>query len=348
MSEWKPRVVQIGAVAPHPNADALDVTDVEGYPVVCKRGEWKEGDLAAYLPIDTIVPDIDEWRWLAPADHEGPVPERTRTIKAKKLRGVFSMGLLWRVPEAPEPAFGWAVGADVTADMGLKKREEPEFVTGGHKSGPNPGGGGETEPAPKGWMFPCYTDLDSLRKYRKLIAEGERVICTEKIHGANGRYVHDGERLWVGSRTQIKAPDAKNQWWRVASSLDLDKRLAEVPMHVFFGEVFGQVQDLKYGIATGYDFRCFDVFDVKSGRYLDYDAARAMAERVGLPWVPVLHDGPWSPELEDALAEGKTTLGAGHVREGFVLRPAVERWNERCGRVIFKRHGQGYLLRKGA
>ncbi len=37
-----------------------------------------------------------------------------------------------------------------------------------------------------------------------------------------------------------------------------------------------------------------------------------------------------------------------HVREGVVVKPLVERWDQEVGRVFLKQPGEGYLLRKGA
>ena len=54
-------VVRLGPVRPHGNADSLDITDVHGgYPCVVKRGSFSEGDLAAYVPIDSIRERYDE------------------------------------------------------------------------------------------------------------------------------------------------------------------------------------------------------------------------------------------------------------------------------------------------
>lgn len=78
MSEWKPEVVQVGEVVPHPNADALDITKVYDYPVVIRRGDFKPGDLAVYVPVDTVVPK-DDPRWAFLEGH-------TR-IKAKREDG---------------------------------------------------------------------------------------------------------------------------------------------------------------------------------------------------------------------------------------------------------------------
>lgn len=37
---------------------------------------------------------------------------------------------------------------------------------------------------------------------------------------------------------------------------------------------------------------------------------------------------------------------ADHVREGMVVKPVHERFDDRIGRVVLKLHGEGYLTRK--
>lgn len=327
MSEFHVRVVRVGKVEHHPSAHSLDITHVYDYPVVVRRGDFTEGDLAVYVPIDSIVPDTEEWAFLG---------GKCR-IKAKKLRGVFSQGLLTRLPNPG--AFcdvAYCEGDDVREAMGITKYEPPLPLSTG----------GECEPAPKGWMFPVYTDVEGLRRHPGVLVPGEEVVIHEKIHGTNFRACHDGERLWVGSHTQIKRRDVLNIYWHTALDATLAGKLSQFPMHVFFGEVYGQVQDLKYGVSRGTLLRLFDVFDVRKGCYLDHDDAKALAASCGLDWVPELYRGPWDPMLS-SLAEGQSTL-ADHVREGFVVKPVKERWNDACGRVILKRIGEGYLLRKDA
>lgn len=351
MSEFHVTVVRLGPFNPHPNADTLDVTKVFDYTVVAKRGGFKEGDLAVYVPIDSLVPDVEEWHWLAPRDPDGTprfpvgqVPERYRVIEAKKLRGIFSQGCL-----SPLPLGMHHPGDDLSLRMGITKHEPPVPMAVG----------GECEAAPSGWTFPTYTDVEGLRRYPDVLVPGEQVVLTEKIHGCNARYAHDGERLWVGSHNQVKREDAGNVFWQVAAKEGLADKLAKAPMHIFFGEVYGQVQDLKYGVKSGCRFRAFDVWDVDEMRYLGYVDARNLADKLGIDWVPVLYQGPWDAEALNPLAEGKTKVddrvlvgpGRGvavpdNVREGFVVRPVTERWDPTVGRVILKRHGEGYLLRK--
>jgi RNA ligase (TIGR02306 family) len=336
MTDFHVNVVRVGALTPHPDADTLDLTKVFDYPVITKRGAFREGDLAVYVPVDAVVPDTEAWAFL----HGRPVgsaPTSRRLVQAKRLRGIFSQGLL-----VPAP-WGFHEGDDVAEFLGITKADDAE-ERGGLSTG------GECEAAPQGWRFPTYTDLESLRRWPRVLEADDRVVITEKIHGANARFCHDGERLWVGSRTQIKRYDPANLWWMAAEVEGLAEKLARLPGLVFFGEVFGQVQDLKYGITKGCAFRCFDVFDVRNGRYLDHEDAREAAGDVGVAWVPELHRGRWGDVDPATFAEGDSFLatmnGAKHVREGFVVKPLRERWHERLGRVILKRHGEGYLLRK--
>ena len=73
MSEGAVQVVRIGPVRKHPNADTLSVTDIHGgYPVIFRTGDYHEGDLAVYVPVDSIVPAADP----AGSSCKGPVKNR--------------------------------------------------------------------------------------------------------------------------------------------------------------------------------------------------------------------------------------------------------------------------------
>ena len=66
-----------------------------------------------------------------------------------------------------------------------------------------------------------------------------------------------------------------------------------------------------------------------------------------IPRVPKLFQGLYEGFDQLApLAEGKSTL-ADHIREGFVIKPTIERWNNETGRTIAKLVSESYLLRKG-
>lgn len=321
MSEFAVEVVEINRIEKHPNADSLSIAYVRGdYPVIFRTGQFDIGSRAVYVPVDSVVPEGDP-RWDFLAGH--------RRIKAKKLRGVFSMGLLTEA----DPS--WTVGQNVQDLLNITKWEPDMRLCMAGQDEKDPG------------FLPVYTDIEGLRRHPNVLVEGEVVVITEKLHGSNGRWLYRDGRLWIGSHKRIKDPTIQTIWSDVAKKYDLEAKLATVPDIAIYGEVFGQVQDLKYGSKPGeLRLALFDAYNTLFGKYLDYAEFKALASKLELPTVPELYLGPWRSELR-SYSEGKTTLQADHCREGFVVKPVIERMAH-CGRVIFKLVGEMYLLRKEA
>ncbi len=384
MTDWNPQVVKIENIRQHPNADTLDIATVLGdYPVIIRRGEYKVGDLTGYIPIDSIVPDTEQFYFLCPKAYEkyedeqgnlqqrqlgpkypvGQVPEKYRIIKAKRIRGVYSQGILNNIswlndPMDTGPASGcqmsgiqypYDVGDSIIEYLGLKKWEESE-----EENSPNmpKNRGANAATPPKDWTMPHY-DIDGVRKYVNCLQKGEEIVLTEKLHGANAGFCHDGEKLWVKSRNYYKKQDEDDMWWDVALRYDLATKLAQFPKLVFFGEVYGQVKGFRYDskIESGRllpNIRFFDVWDTNTLRYLDYDAFVSTLATTGLDVVPELYRGPWlGKEAMFPYAEGASTLNAKHIREGWVLRTVKERYEPRLdSRMQVKLVGEEYNLQK--
>jgi hypothetical protein len=199
------------------------------------------------------------------------------------------------------------------------------------------------------------------------------------VHNSNFRAVHDGKRLHVGSHHQWKRMNA-NQFHKflvnlsqasfyrrllkfvfgqgvfdslaigndnfsvLARSLDLEAKLAKFSNYVFYGEIYGIVQKGYPYDSTATEPLKVRFFDVKNkDQYLDYDFAKPAVLSLGLEWVPELYRGPWDKDKALALAEGKTTLGGKHIREGCVVKPVRESTHPKLGRLTLKVVGQGYL-----
>jgi RNA ligase (TIGR02306 family) len=153
----------------------LSVGEVNGYPVIFRTGEFEEGALAGYAPVDSIFPDLPKYQFLG----------SNRRIKAKRLRGIFSMGLL--VPCRP----GWELGQNIQEELGITKWEPtiPVNMQGDNASD-------------KG-VLPVYTDIEGFCRFPDVLIEGGEVVFTEKTHGVNFRAgFHDNE-LIVGSHHQF-------------------------------------------------------------------------------------------------------------------------------------------------
>lgn len=315
-SESTVRVVRLGAIIKHPNADTLSVTLVEGgYPAIIRTGEFAEGDLAVFVPIDSVVPEDERWAFLG----------SDRRIRASRKRGVFSMGLL----TAADPS--WPQGFDAGEALHITKWEPPE--------GSEFDDHGPTVPV---------VDIEGLRAHQDVFIPGEEVWITEKLNGQTARFLHDGRRLHAGSAIRWKKLDSPVTWARIAERYDIERKLSQrCPDVVIYGEAYGSVGGMRYDAGPkGDNLALFDALDFRAQRWFGVDEFLGLAATLGLPVVPELYRGPWDPAIAKALAEGPTTLGGGHVREGIVVKPIKERIDLRLKRVELKLHGEGYHLRK--
>jgi RNA ligase (TIGR02306 family) len=343
MSTFRVEITRIDELLPHPNADRLELVRIRGWKAVAAKGVHAPGETVVYIPEDAIVPQPV----LAALGLTGKLAGREMNrVKAIRLRGELSQGLLMPMdvfhalagPGEDVP------GTDVAQALGITKWEEPipTHLAGVAMSWPV-------------WMRK-YTDIENIKNFPGVLRQGEPVVITEKLHGACaafGMRHADGE-LFAASRNLCLARDGANAYWRVAEEMDvaghLRALLAETgaASATLYGEVLG-VQDLKYGFVNGrLGLRWFDVS--LDGEYQDYggDAHRRLLAR-GLERVPVLYEGPFSDAVLAEHTDGATVLGAGHVREGVVVRPATERYDvdSNLGRVILKSVSGDYLTRKG-
>lgn len=308
-------VIQI-RLEPHPNADSLSLVKVGDFQCAVRTEDWNDGDLAVYIPPDSIVPETKDFEFLG----------KHRRIKARKLRGEWSVGLL--IP-APEDA---KIGDDYMEQLGIVHYEPQvhgHFTTGGDNVTP-----------PQGF-FPKY-DVLNFRKYSKHFKDGEEVIVTEKMHGANARFSCVDDVMFCGSRKFWKKEDPNDLWWKaLMCNTALEAWLRHHQDLTVYGEVFGQVQNLKYGSKDGRIF--FAAFDILRGdKWLDFDEAHKVG--APLPWVPLVYRGSFNKEQVLEFAEGDSSWpGAQHYREGVVIKPIHERTDQKIGRVQLKVVGNRYL-----
>lgn len=353
MSDFECPVVRIGAITKHPNADTLSITEVEGCPVIIRTEDFKEGDLAIYLPIEALIPEDREWV-KAHAAHL-KFKNGVHRLKAVRLRGIFSMGMVVPVTAmkfGPAPGI---IGQDVASELGVTKYEEPEEVVPVAKE-PEPksifqrivgffrrllGLQRKAKPRP----FPVY-GVGHYRKNKGVLIEGEEIVVTEKIHGTNFAAAYHKKRFYVSSHKVIRGKEDNSVYWQIARLEGLEELLREeLPGFVVYGEIFGHgVQDMAYDLPPGtLGFMVFDLYDIEGKRFLEEEEFRNIVTDLGLPTVPVLYRGPYTPKIVEHLADGPSDI-ASHFREGVVIKPVES--NGR-GRIALKLVGETYLLRKG-
>jgi len=316
---------------PHPNADSLSIVKVFNYTVIVKTDDWKGKVKGAYIPPDSIVPDKEEFAFLG----------SKKRIKAKRLRGVMSQGLLWPIDD------NYRFGEDVAEVLGITHYEPPEPNVSTH-------GACYSEEEFCALGVPVY-DIETWYRY-DVFEKGEPVYITEKLHGSNGKFFYSSKdgRIFVGSRRQWKKEDKTNLWWKVFyENLWIEETCRKYPDFVFYGEVYGCVQDLKYDHKDGkVSIRFFDILDPNGnwvdaiefykqiGRWFGESETNPKMERV----VPIIYHGPYNKEVVKPLISGPSQI-ANHLAEGIVIRPEKERWCRDIGRVNLKAVSPDYLER---
>jgi RNA ligase (TIGR02306 family) len=174
-------VKRIDDLLPIEGADKIEVAVVGGWKVVVKKGDFKKGELAVYLEIDSWVPNE-----VAPfLTKPGQFPkvynevegQRLRTVK---LRGQISQGLL--LPMSIRGSDGLVVGAlftegdDVTEFLGVQKWEPPQEFRAANAKG----------------IFPYFipkTDCERVQNLSSQVQQWaeEKVVFqkSEKLDGSN-------------------------------------------------------------------------------------------------------------------------------------------------------------------
>lgn len=193
-------------------------------------------------------------------------------------------------------------------------------------------------------------DLENIERFMDVFEPGEEVIATEKIHGCNARYMWDGERMHVGSRTGWYKPDSDDVWNATLKLYpEIESLCKEYPGHVLYGEIYGTTQDLRYGSPSKHKFAAFAMLARKDGYWANPDDLRYECERFGIHMPPRVYRGPFDFKALQEVAEGDSIEaklnGSNHLMEGVVIVPVRERLHAVHGRVAMKLVSSRYLSR---
>lgn len=357
-------VVRIEVVNAHPNADRLEIIPIYGYQAVVQKGQFKAGDLAYYVPPDSIVPDRPEYAFLWNNESfEGGTPERKRRISARKFRGAWSEGLLMPLHVGID---SYGLGADISDELGITHYQPPEP---GQQTQPNEG-----QPKIRTWprtfmgwyrlilswfkgdrresgiSLPTY-DVTAYKRFPGALHEGEQVLITEKIHGSNARFVYKkyffGGHFFVGSRNLWKAPTSNCVWRRAAKDNPrIEEWCRRHPDHALYGEITPTQKGFDYGSGDKVKFFLFDV-RLPNGKWMELleyvfyvDGTFLLMDN----FVPVLHYGPLCINEAMKMVSGSSAVkGADHVREGIVIRATPERQAPGVGRAQLKIVSNSFL-----
>lgn len=303
----------IRSIKRHPNADFLDIAEIQGWQVVVKRYDFTEGEKVVFIPIDSIVPYC---QWSSFLSQEIGKPIR---IKNVKLRGEHSSGLVVHLNYFPDFFKSLEVGTDLTSELDIKKyvKEIPA-----HLAGESVGD------------FPTYviskTDeingLSDISLVDEVLEHSKYLTITQKIDGSSITIIiRNGEIVEVCSRNLSKKETPDSTFWTAARKLNIPPNWSGVIQ----GELAGngiQSNPLK---IEGIKIFVFQI--LIEGKYLTYEEMSDFCKNnLNCDVVPLVVNlevestvNLWINPLQklQELAD-KQTYECGDFAEGIVVRPS--------------------------
>ncbi len=367
-------------IRPIDGADNIEQCNVLGWNLICKKGEFHEGDPCVYIEIDSKVPEREEFEFLRAKGF------KVKTMKLGKFNCI-SQGLAM-----PQSAFkelaGLSEGTDVTDILGIKYSVQEDNTRKGNGD-PNAkyksmaarhqnifkqkwarwmmrrSWGrkimffffGKKKDNPRGFpTFVSKTDEERVENQPWRIGDGKTYLATEKLDGTSCTYALERKgrnkfEFYVCSRN-VRQQDEKqecyhdhNIYWDLAFKYNIEQHLKDflnqfpqLKWVCIQGEGVGSVQGNPLKLKED-DLYVFNFKDSESGRY-DSIAGRAIIEKMGMKWVPILGEVQMPDTMEElkALATGKSKVNPDVMREGIVYRSLD-------GSDSFKNVSREYLIK---
>jgi RNA ligase (TIGR02306 family) len=311
---------------PVPNGDKIELITVLGWQVIAKKDEYNIGDYCIYIPIDTTVnPTHECFNFLA----DKKDPEKRAKIATIKMKGVFSQGLVIPVSTLHLTAKEIIEGKDVSSLLDIQKYEKEPLLK-----------------INKGLPFPTdiisKTDEDNLRTHPNVLSEfiGEDVYITLKMDGSSMTIIYKiGEPLLVCSRNLILNEESTmHKYAKMHMKAVLEKYGKNIAIQ---GEFCGPKINGNRLELSSYDFYVFNIKDLDTDKYLDYDGLIKVTTELGCKMVPLLQTFKFTQDhtlvyLQN-LANEVVYVTPKNKRipgEGIVLRPLHPKWSSELSKFL--------------
>lgn len=321
-------VVSIDEIKPIPNYDRVEHARVGGWWVIVKKDQFKVGDLAIYIEVDSKVPEKEPFLFLEPKKYK---------VKTQKMCKVISQGLLMHPSD-----FGWdsskcQLGDFVTKELGITYYE-PEDNKRKANTGDKYKIMAQRRPDifKKPWarwmmrrdwgkkvMFLFFgkkkdkknawpswikkTDEERCQNMPWLFPGGdEEFITTEKIDGTSTTFAIYGhgrkQKFYVCSRNVVQDTPEKenfydgNVYWEMAEKYNIKENLISlmddnIEYIILQGETYGAgIQKRDYSMKN-HDFAAFNlIVKLENQEPIRYNSVdmERILTPLGIPSVPIL------------------------------------------------------------
>lgn len=367
-------------IRPIDGADNIEQCNVLGWNLICKKGEFHEGDPCVYIEIDSKVPEREEFEFLRAKGF------KVKTMKLGKFNCI-SQGLAM-----PQSAFkelaGLSEGTDVTDILGIKYSVQEDNARKGNGD-PNAkyksmaarhqkifkkkwarwmmrsSWGrkvmffffGKKKDNPRGFpTFVSKTDEERVENQPWRIGDGKTYLATEKLDGTSCTYALERKgrnkfEFYVCSRN-VRQQDEKqecyhdhNIYWDLAFKYNIEQHLKDF-LNQFPQLQWVCIQGEGVGSVQGNPLKLTEddlyVFNFKESHTGRWSsmAGAGQVREWGMKWVPILGE----VQMPDTMEELKVLATGKSKVNPEVMREGIV-YRSLDGSDSFKNVSREYLLK---
>ena len=367
-------------IRPIDGADNIEQCNVLGWNLICKKGEFHEGDPCVYIEIDSKVPEREEFEFLRAKGF------KVKTMKLGKFNCI-SQGLAM-----PQSAFkelaGLSEGTDVTDILGIKYSVQEDNARKGNGD-PNAkyksmaarhqkifkkkwarwmmrrSWGrkvmffffGKKKDNPRGFpTFVSKTDEERVENQPWRIGDGNTYLATEKLDGTSCTYALERKgrnkfEFYVCSRN-VRQQDEKqecyhdhNIYWDLAFKYNIEQHLKDF-LNQFPQLKWVCIQGEGVGSVQGNPLKLTEddlyVFNFKESQTGRWSsmAGAGQIREWGMKWVPILGE----VQMPDTMEELKILATGKSKVNPEVMREGIV-YRSLDGSDSFKNVSREYLLK---
>ena len=342
-------VGRINEIKPIPGADNIVQAVVGGWNCIIQKGQYNVNDLVVVATTDAVIP-----QQLSDAMNVTNYLRKGQRVRTVKLKGVYSECLIIPITFIPDKYK--QEGIDCMELMSIFKYEPPVrqvMSSGGRKIKYK-----DNPYFSVYYKFPnlknvpnLFTEEDYVEITRKIHGTNARYGIVKKTKLS----LMDRVKLWlnktfnvggdewkycnydfvVGSHNVEKGSDSQgyygtNVWYEISDKYNIKQRLWKIFKEyrndivienslIIYGEIYGP------GIQKNYDYGLkelqFSGFDIEiDGGYCDMTVTPYIFKKMDLPYVPILHFGCWSQEIQDKYVFNNYIEGTKVPHEGVVIK----------------------------
>ena len=367
-------------IRPIEGADNIEQCNVLGWNLICKKGEFHEGDPCVYIEIDSKVPEREEFEFLRAKGF------KVKTMKLGKFNCI-SQGLAM-----PQSAFkeltGLSEGTDVTDILGIKYSVQEDNT---RKSNGDPNARyksmaarhqkifkqkwarwmmrrswgrkimffffGKKKDNPRGFpTFVSKTDEERVENQPWRIGDGKTYLATEKLDGTSCTYALERKgrnkfEFYVCSRN-VRQQDEKqecyhdhNIYWDLAFKYNIEQHLKDF-LNQFPQLQWVCIQGEGVGSVQGNPLKLTEddlyIFNFKESQTGRWSsmAGAGQVREWGMKWVPILGE----VQMPDTMEELKVLATGKSKVNPNVMREGIV-YRSLDGSDSFKNVSREYLLK---